>query len=203
MTQQQSLLIGSLNLGKIKEFQKLLAPYGVTVHSAEPLGVEDPEETGATFADNALLKADYYRSHCAMPVLSDDSGLMIPALDGAPGVLSARWAQREENGPRDFVYAMDKIQQLLPPSTTPYLATMICVLCYMRPDGSYEMVEGRIDGHLIVPGRTRDPQKAFGYDPFFQPVGYDRTFSEMLPEEKAAISHRTLAFKQLIDRVFR
>jgi XTP/dITP diphosphohydrolase len=188
------LVIASHNPGKVREIADLLAGRGVEVVSAGELGLPEPEETGETFADNAKLKALAAAKGAGFPALADDSGLCVVALDGAPGVYSARWA-----GPKkDFGHAMERIRVALGDDTERE-AFFVCALALAWPDGTCEILEGRVDGFLTFPPRG---EKGFGYDPIFVPVGDSRTFAEMDPAEKHAISHRARAFRKLLDACF-
>ena len=188
------LVIASHNKGKVAEIADLLAPYGAEVMSAAGLGLEEPEETGLTFIDNALLKARAAAKATGKPALADDSGLAVAALNGDPGLYSARWA-----GPRkDFFLAMRKVEDKLAGSTD-RRAAFLCALALVWPDGHEEAVEGRVDGLWVWPPRGGN---GFGYDPAFQPDGYDQTFGEMAPEHKHEMSHRADAFRQLVARCF-
>lgn len=195
------LVIATHNPGKLIEMRQLLAPYGVDAVSAGELGLPEPEETGVTFLANARIKAIAAATASRLPAFADDSGLCVAALDGAPGIYSARWA-----GPdRDFGLAMDKIEaglrerQALSPGDR--RAWFISALSLAWPDGHLEDFEGRIDGTLVWPPRG---PAGFGYDPMFQPDGYDRTFGEMTAQEKHGmpplgfgLSHRARAFALL------
>jgi XTP/dITP diphosphohydrolase len=185
------LVVASHNPGKIREINDLIRPYGLTAVSAGELGISEPEETETTFAGNARLKA----LHCALagglPALSDDSGLEVVALDGAPGIYSARWA----GAAKDFNYAMQRVESELqakfaadPESRR---ANFTAVLCLAWPDSEAETFEGKVFGHLVWPPRG---DKGFGYDPMFVPDGETLTFGEMDPAAKHAISHRARAF---------
>ena len=186
------LVIASHNEGKVKEINELLSPLGIEAVSAGTLGLDDPEETGTTFAENAELKAKAAANASGLPALADDSGLSVTALGGAPGIFSARWA----GVPRDFNAAMKKVETALFDSgTEDFSARFVCVLCLAWPDGHAETFEGEITGLLVFPGRG---DKGFGYDPIFVPNGYHITFAEMDPEEKQAISHRADAFRKLM-----
>ncbi|MSP52291.1 MAG: RdgB/HAM1 family non-canonical purine NTP pyrophosphatase [Alphaproteobacteria bacterium] len=195
---EKRLLIASHNAGKMREIAKLVRAYGIEVEGAAARGLVEPDETGATFRANAELKALAAAGAAKVPALSDDSGLVVFALGGAPGVLSARWA-----GPaKDFRVAMERVErelQALGPKTS-RRAEFVAVLSLAWPDGHVEIFEGRVGGRLEWPP-TGD--NGFGYDPMFLPDGHERTFGEMEPEEKHAISHRALAFKQLADACFR
>ena len=186
------LVVASHNAGKIVEFRALLAPWGSRIESAAALGLPEPEETGATFSANAELKARAAASAAGAPALADDSGLVVPALDGAPGIRSARWA-----GPgRDFAAAMALIERRLAEAGAPAAAPahFVCALALAWPDGHLECFEGRVDGRLTFPPRG---DRGFGYDPVFVPEGAALAFGEMDPAEKDRISHRAAAFSQL------
>lgn len=185
------LVVASHNRGKIFEFHGLLAPYGVDVVSSRDLGVEEPEETGSTFAANARLKAEATAKATGLPSLADDSGLEVEALGGAPGIYSARWAGEQ----RDFYHAMTRVEAELAArgALVPLpRANFTCVLCLAMPDGPAEIFEGKVFGHLEFPPRGTN---GFGYDPIFVPSGHTITFGEMDPEAKQLISHRYAAFK--------
>ena len=188
------LVIASHNSGKIVEIGDLMRPFGVKVVSAKALGLQDPEETETTFAGNAAIKARAAAHDSGKPALADDSGLCIDALGGAPGIYSARWAGE----PRDFNAAMKKIETALAETGGEDLnAHFVCALCLAWPDGHEEIFEGAIYGTLTFPGRG---DLGFGYDPIFVPVGDSRTFAEIEPEEKHAISHRARAFRRLVEQ---
>lgn len=189
-----TLVIASHNPGKVAEIADLLEPYGMETAAAGALGLAEPEETGATFAENADLKAQAAAAGADLPALADDSGLVVPALDGAPGIRSARWA-----GPdRDFTIAMRQVEDALA-GQDDRGAYFVCALAVAWPDGHSECFEGRVTGHLIWPPRGT---RGFGYDPVFVPDGYDQTFGEMEPEAKHAISHRAAAFRKFIAACF-
>ena len=187
------LIVASHNAGKVREIAALLDPLGIEAMGASALGLAEPEETGDTFTANAVLKARAAAEASGEPALADDSGLVVPALDGAPGIYSARWA-----GPgKDFRLAMDRIEAELGMrgrETTGAAAYFVCALSLGWPDGHCETVEGRVDGTLTSPPRGRH---GFGYDPIFVPDGHGRTFGEMPPEEKQPLTHRARAFEQL------
>ena len=197
------LVIATHNLGKLAEMRELLAPYGVDAVSAGELGLGEPEETGMTFRANARIKADAAAKASALPAFADDSGLVVDALDGAPGILSARWA-----GPnKDFAVAMTRIERLLQErgATTPSQrrAHFVSALSVAWPDDHLEEVEARADGTLVWPPRGT---AGFGYDPMFMPDGYVRTFGEMTSIEKhglpplgLGLSHRARAFVKLAE----
>ena len=188
------LVIASHNPGKVKEINDLLAPLGVEVVAAVDLGLAEPAETGATFADNAEIKARAAATAAGLPALADDSGLEVAALGGAPGIRSARWAGPE----KDFARAMEKVEQKLA-GADDRRANFACALALCWPDGHCETVEGRADGTLVWPGRGA---RGFGYDPVFLPDGHPKTFGEMEPAAKHAISHRADAFRKLIAACF-
>ena len=187
------LIVASHNPGKVREIAALLRPLGIEAVGAAALGLAEPEETGETFVANAALKARAAATGSGEPALADDSGLVVPALDGAPGIYSARWA-----GPgKDFRVAMDRIEAELAArerETLGAAAYFVCALALGWPDGHCETVEGRVDGTLAFPPRG---QHGFGYDPIFVPDGHARTFGEMPPEEKQPLTHRARAFEQL------
>jgi XTP/dITP diphosphohydrolase len=186
-----NLVVASHNPGKVKEMAALLAPLGLTVQSAGELGLPEPEETEPTFEGNAILKARAGALAAGATVLADDSGLVVPALDGAPGIYSARWAGPE----KDFRVAMARVQHELETRlVADRRAYFISVLALAAPDGAVETFEGRVYGNLVFPPRG---DRGFGYDPIFVPEGYDQTFGEMDPDVKYAMSHRTRAFEQL------
>ena len=197
------MVIATHNPGKLKEMRDLLAPYGIAAQSAGELGLAEPEETGKTFAANARIKALAAARATGKPAFADDSGLVVDALGGDPGIHSARWA-----GPdKDFRFAMNKIQTLLiergAKMPEQRRAHFIAALCLAWPDGHMEEFEGRVDGVVVWPPRG---DKGFGYDPLFKPDGFDRTFGEMSAEEKhglppqgQGLSHRARAFVKLAD----
>ncbi|GHC93309.1 RdgB/HAM1 family non-canonical purine NTP pyrophosphatase [Novosphingobium pokkalii] len=194
------LVIATHNKGKLKEMQALLAPYGMECLSAGELGLPEPAETGTTFAENALIKAHAAAKAANLPALSDDSGLSVAALGGAPGVYTADWAEAApfEGGPgRDWYMAMGKVEgklaQLGP--DTPRDAWFTSMLALAWPDGEAQTFEGRIDGTLTWPPRGT---LGFGYDPVFVPAGETQTFAEIDPAQKNAMSHRAVAFAKLV-----
>ncbi|MGD9668791.1 MAG: RdgB/HAM1 family non-canonical purine NTP pyrophosphatase [Hyphomicrobiaceae bacterium] len=185
------IVVASHNPGKVWEIQQLIAPYGLEAVSAKALKLSEPEETEATFSGNARLKAVAAAKASGLPALADDSGLEVDALKGAPGIYSARWA-----GPtKDFSIAMQKVADEITMrggwTGSGPRANFVSVLCLAWPDGSSEIFEGKVFGHLVWPPRGGN---GFGYDPMFQPDGAEETFGEMAPEEKHAVSHRTRAF---------
>ncbi len=194
---EKSLVVASHNAGKVREIRELLAPFGIETVSAGDLGLPEPEETGATFQANAELKALAAAKAADRPALADDSGLCVEALNGAPGIQSARWA-----GPqKDFDFAMERIRLgLVEEGTLNTRAHFIAGLALAWPDGHVEYFEGRVDGELVWPPRGL---LGFGYDPMFVPDGYEQTFGEMEPAKKHAMSHRAHAFRQLVDACFK
>jgi len=194
------IVIATHNAGKLRELRELLAPYGIEAVSAGELGLPEPEETGTSFRENARIKAQAAASAAKLPAFADDSGLAVDALDGAPGIQSARWA-----GPdKDFYGAMKRIDDLLrEKKTADRRAHFVSALCVAWPDGHVEEFEGRVDGTLVWPPRG---DQGFGYDPVFLPDGHDRTFGEMSAEEKhglppkgKGLSHRARAFIKLAE----
>ena len=197
------LVIATHNSGKLREMRELLALYGVDAISADEMRLSEPEETGATFRANARIKADAAARTSALPAFADDSGLVVDALDGAPGIHSARWA-----GPdRNFRRAMETIEQQLRAcgASTPEQrkAHFVSALCVAWPDGHVEEFEARVDGTLVFPPRG---DQGFGYDPMFLPDGHTRTFGEMSSDEKHSLppkgkglSHRARAFMKLAE----
>lgn len=190
------IVIASHNAGKVREIGELLAPLGFDVVSAAQVDIDEPEETGLTFAENALLKARNSSEKSNLIALADDSGMAIPALGGAPGIYSARWAG--EN--KDFSVAFSRIEKELKEKNIEDInttrASFICSLCLYFPGGENHIFEGRIDGTLQFPPQG---EKGFGYDPIFIPDGYDITFAQMDHDKKQLISHRARAFKKLVE----
>jgi len=184
------LIVASHNPGKVVEIRALLEPYAIEAVSAGELGLSEPEETGDSFVANAELKARAAAEAAGEPALADDSGLVVPALNGAPGIYSARWA-----GPdKDFSVAMDRIKRELGEQGHS-AAHFVCALTLCWPDGHCESFEGHVHGHLTFPPRG---DRGFGYDPIFVPNGAEITFGEMDPAGKDRISHRADAFRQLV-----
>jgi XTP/dITP diphosphohydrolase len=188
------LLIATHNKGKLEEMEALLAPFGITVSGAADHDLPEPEETGTSFVENARIKAHAAAKATGLPALSDDSGIEIDALDGAPGVYTADWAETP-NG-RDFVMAMRKTHELLEAKGAPHprTARFCCTLVLAWPDGHDEVFPGVMEGQVVWPMRG---EQGHGYDPIFQPAGYDITFGEMDRWEKNKISHRARAVEQL------
>ncbi len=191
-----TLVIATHNPGKLREIAELLASRVGTIQGAAALGLAEPKETGTSFVANAELKARAASMASGRVALADDSGLVVPALDGAPGIYSARWA-----GPhKDFGVAMRKVEGALSTAqTTDRRAWFACALALAWPDGHCETVEGRVHGTLAWPPRGN---RGFGYDPMFVAEGMTQTFGEMEPAAKHAISHRADAFRQLVARCF-
>lgn len=189
------LVIASHNKNKIYEFQNMLKPFNVTVYSASQLNLPDVEETGSTFSQNAQIKAEEIAKLTNKPCLADDSGLCVNALNGAPGVFSARYAPN-----RDFNIAMTKlITELSARNTNDWSAYFACVLALKIPNQDIRFYEGRVEG-TITP--NRQGTNGFGFDPIFIPQGHTRTFAQMSNEEKASLSHRGKALKLFLDKEF-
>jgi XTP/dITP diphosphohydrolase len=197
------LVIATHNPGKLAEMRELLAPFGIEAVSAAELGLVEPEETGTTFAANACIKAKAAAEHSGLPAFADDSGLVVDALDGEPGIFSARWAGPDKN----FRHAMEAVDAklrargALAPDARG--AHFVSALCVVWPDGHAEEFEARVDGTLVWPPRG---DRGFGYDPMFLPDGFERTFGEMTSDEKhglppkgQGLSHRARAFIKLAE----
>lgn len=198
------LVIASHNQGKVREIRALLEPYGIKPVSARDLDLPEPEETGTTFAENALLKARASAEGADCVALADDSGLCVTALDGKPGVYTADWAERQwfEGEPgRDWYMAMGKVEGKLAEQgpDVDRSAYFACTLALAWPDGHSEIFEGRVEGNLVWPPRGT---MGFGYDPVFQPIGFEQTFAELDPAQKQAMSHRADAFRKLVESCF-
>ena len=199
------LVIASHNRGKIPEIAALLGPHGIEPLSAIDLDLPEPEEIGATFVDNAQLKARAAADLSGLPAIADDSGLCVDALGGRPGIHSARWAERSvqpsagvAHVERDFRYAMQRVHDevLAHGPDAARDAHFICALAVCWPeDGQCEVFEGRVDGLLVWPPRG---DNGFGYDAMFQPIGHEQSFGEMDPAAKHAMSHRSDAFRKLV-----
>ncbi len=196
------LVLATHNPGKLREIEALLRPFGIDVVSAGALGLPEPPEDAPDFAGNARIKALASATASGLPALSDDSGFCVAALDGAPGVMSARWAGPE----KDFSRAMADVHAKMGDATAPLAggetdtrAWFIAALCLAWPDGHTETFLGRIDGTVVWPPRGAH---GFGYDPMFLPAGGSQTFGEMDPDAKHAISHRARAFAQIIAACF-
>ena len=197
------LVIATHNPGKLKEMRELLMPYGIEAISAGELDLAEPAETGLSFRDNAHIKATAAAKASGLPAFADDSGLVVDALDGAPGIHSARWAGTT----KDFSRAMAKVEDMLrargADKPEQRGAHFVSALCVAWPDGHVEEFEGRVDGTLVFPPRGT---AGFGYDPMFLPDGHERTFGEMtgaekhgLPPRGAGLSHRARAFLKLAE----
>jgi XTP/dITP diphosphohydrolase len=197
------LVIATHNPGKLREMRELLSPYGIDAVSAAELGLGEPEETGASFRENAYIKAAAATKASGLPAFADDSGLAVDALAGAPGIHSARWA----GASKDFERAMQMVEEKLRARGAlqwgPRTAHFVSALCVAWPDGHVEEFEGRVDGTLVWPPRG---EAGFGYDPMFLPDGFDRTFGEMTSDEKhglpprgLGLSHRARAFLRLAE----
>jgi XTP/dITP diphosphohydrolase len=197
------LVIATHNPGKLKEMRELLMPYGIEAVSAGELGLAEPAESGTSFKENARIKASAAATAAGLPAFADDSGLTVDALDGDPGIYSARWAGPE----KDFRHAMqtveDKLRERGAQERSQRKAHFVSALCLAWPDGHVEEFEGKVDGTLVWPPRGA---RGFGYDPMFLPSGHTRTFGEMtnvekhgLPPRGKGLSHRARAFLKLAE----
>jgi len=186
------LVVASHNPGKLREINDLLTPFGLVTKGAAALGLAEPEETGLSFVENAVLKARAAANASGLPALADDSGLCVEALDGAPGIYSARWA-----GPaKDFSAAMARVErELKQKGARNAPAHFVSVLALADPNGETQIFEGEVRGHLTFPPRGGN---GFGYDPIFVMDGMDKTFGEIDPARKHALSHRARAFEKLV-----
>jgi XTP/dITP diphosphohydrolase len=184
------LVVASHNPGKLREIGDLLAPFGIETKGASELGLPEPEETGNTFAENAALKARAAAQASGLPALADDSGLAVAALNGAPGIYSARWA----GAGKDFSVAMARVERELQ-GKEDRAAKFVCALALARPGGEVQIFEGEVHGHLVFPPRGT---KGFGYDPIFVADGMNESFGEIEPALKHSISHRARAFEKLV-----
>lgn len=193
------ILLATHNAGKLEEMRALFDPFGVRVIGAAEKGLIEPEETEDTFLGNARIKAQAACRATGIPALADDSGIEVEALDGAPGVYTADWAETPDG--RDFMLAMTRTYEAIQErkAPRPWRAAFVSTLVLTWPDGHEEAFEGRMAGALVWPVRGT---LGHGYDPMFQPDGYDITFAEMQPDEKNRISHRADAFKKLIEGCF-
>ena len=188
----KELVVASHNKGKLREIEDLLAPLGFALKSAAELGLPEPEETGLTFEDNAILKARAAADASGIAALADDSGLSVDALDGAPGIYSARWAGEK----KDFNAAMVRVgRELAAANTTDTSAKFVCVLALAEPHGKVETFRGEVHGNLVFPPRGT---RGFGYDPIFVADGMEQTFGEIDSTLKHSISHRAKAFEKLV-----
>lgn len=196
MKRGASIVAASHNEGKVRELQELFEPYGVTLVSAGSLGLPEPEETGATFNENAKIKAIAAAKGSGMLAIADDSGLEVAALGGEPGIHSARWG----GSSKDFGLAMQSVNRALEASgTSDRRANFTCALAIAEADGAAQAFEGKVWGTLTWPPRGA---RGFGYDPIFVPDGYNQTFGEMAPELKNALSHRMRAFEKLMAATY-
>ena len=193
LTAGERLVVASHNPGKVAEIVELLGAYGIATIGAAALGLPEPEETGTTFDENASLKARLAAEASGLVALADDSGIVVPALGGAPGIYSARWA----GAGKDFAVAMARVQRELGGGDR--RAHFVAVLALAWPDGEEALFRGEAHGGLVWPPRG---DRGFGYDPMFVPGGYSETFGEMDPALKHRISHRARAFAKLVDAVF-
>ena len=194
MSTESTWVLASHNAGKIKELQQILAPLGIVLKSATDLDLPEPEETETSFEGNAALKAKAACEATGLVCLADDSGLSVDALDGAPGIYSARWAGE----PRDFGRAMQRVQDALADSAD-RTARFVCVIALARPDGSLTHYRGEVVGEIVWPPRG---DGGFGYDPIFRPQGHERVFAEMSAEEKRQLSHRGRALDAMMQAEF-
>ena len=193
----QTLVVASHNQGKVREIRALLEPFGLTAISAAELDLPEPEETEDSYAGNARLKAVAAATASGHPALSDDSGIDVTALDGQPGIYAARWAE-DEDGNRDFMRAMERVQRELGDSED-RSARFVCALCLAFPDGTNAVYEGDCKGDIIWPPRG---ERGFGYDPIFVMTGDTQTFAEIDPQEKHDKSHRADAFAKFLADQF-
>lgn len=202
--QGKKIVVASHNAGKLREFADLMAPFGFEAKSAKEFGLPEPDETGTTFEENAYIKAHAAAKATGLPALSDDSGLCVDALDGAPGVYTANWAETPD-GTRDFGMAMQRtevaLQHVGAAAPAQRKGRFVAVICLASPDGEAQYFRGEVEGTLVWPPRG---ELGFGYDPVFQPDGFDKTFGEMTAEQKHgwkpgmadALSHRARAFQK-------
>ncbi|MET3578993.1 MAG: RdgB/HAM1 family non-canonical purine NTP pyrophosphatase [Mesorhizobium sp.] len=198
------IVVASHNAGKLREFADLMAPFGIDAKSAKEYGLPEPDETGTTFEENAYIKAFAAAKATGLPALSDDSGLCVDALGGAPGVYTANWAEAPD-GSRDFGMAMQRaevaLQEVGAVAPAQRKGRFVAVICLAFPDGAAEYFRGEVEGTLVWPPRG---ELGFGYDPVFVPDGFEKTFGEMTAEEKhgwkpgqpTALSHRARAFQK-------
>ena len=184
------VVFASHNAGKIKEIKELLQPFGINVKSALDMELPDVEETGSTFAENSLLKSQTIAELTGLPCIADDSGLCVDALNGAPGVYSARYAPN-----RDFDKGMEKLlAEMAQSPNKSRKAHFSCVISLAFPNGGYELFEGRVDGHIAT---EKQGNGGFGYDPLFIPDGFAKSFAQMSKDEKNQVSHRGRAVEKL------
>ena len=196
---QKALVIATHNEGKLQEIKKLFENYRLTINSAAEFGLEEPKETENSFIGNARIKAHYASKKTGLPALSDDSGIEVESLQGAPGVYTADWAETE-NG-RDFQFAMEKVWEKVQTTNyiSPYAAQFCSTLVLAWPDGHDEVFTGIIKGTLVWPIQGNN---GHGFDPMFKPHGYNLTFAQMNRWEKNRISHRGLAFTKMLKHCF-
>ena len=182
---EREIVVASHNAGKVREINELIAPFGFRAKSAAELNLPEPEETGTTFEENAAIKALSAARATGLPALADDSGLCVSALDDAPGVYTADWAEKEDGSGRDFSMAMEKVEQALQAAdaseSSERGAKFVAVLCLAWPDEHIEYFRGEAPGEIVWPPMG---DAGFGYDPIFKPTGHDRTFGQMSAEEK-------------------
>lgn len=195
----REILLATHNAGKLAEMTELFAPFGISVIGAGDRDLPEPEETETTFAGNARIKAHAACQATGLPALADDSGIVVDALDGAPGVYTADWAETPDG--RDFMLAMTRTHDAVLKSGAPkpWTAAFMATLVLAWPDKHDEVFVGRVDGELVWPVRGA---LGHGYDPMFQPAGHARTFAEMPAAEKNTMSHRSDAFAKLIEGCF-
>ena len=193
---EDTLIVASHNQGKVREIAALLAPYDMAVTSASALNLDEPIEDGDSYIANAAIKAKAAAMTAGMPALSDDSGLEVMAINGDPGLYSARWAKPDNN----FSDAMQKVHDaIIASGSTDRSCRFVCALALCWPDGEIVTTEGIIEGAYVWPPRGTH---GFGYDPMFQLNGYEQTFGEVDPDWKHSVSHRAIAFQKLIDLCF-
>jgi len=193
--QFSQIVVASHNEGKIVEIEDLLRPLSIHVQSAVGLGLPDVEETGASFEENAILKAVAVANASQIPALGDDSGLMVDALGGEPGIYTARWAEQED-GQRNWDFGMRQVaKKLQQKGARNWSARFVCVLALAHPDGPVVTTRGEVHGTLVWPVRG---DRGFGFDPMFVPTGHKLTFAEMEPEKKHKMSHRYFAFRKML-----
>jgi len=194
----ETLVVASHNLGKVREIDQLIAPFGFAALSAAALDLPEPEETGTTFEENARIKSVSAATRAGLPALSDDSGLVVDALGGEPGIYSARWAGPDKSFDRAMRLVEERLQAASAVTPEARTARFVAVLSLAMPDGTSEEFRGEVEGTLVWPPRG---DRGFGYDPMFLPAGHDLTFGEMSAEAKHGwtgegdgLSHRARAF---------
>lgn len=188
------IVLATHNAGKIREFQQLFQGKDLEIFTAADFSLTEPDETAESFLGNAAIKAHYVAENTGFPAIADDSGLEIDALNGAPGVYSADWAETSQG--RDFDLAFQKIQNLLKAHEPPYLANFTSAICIAWPDGKEKFYIGKVFGNLCFPPKG---ENGFGYDPIFIPDGYSETFAELPKSVKNTISHRAIAIEKLLN----